>query len=133
MAEANQDKPGSSGFKVTDRRRAEREPAPEPAAPPPPEPKPADARAERAELPQPPIDFTTFVLSFASTALIQMGIAPDPETGKTEADPVLARGTIDLLGMLREKTRGNLTDEESKFFDALLYDLRVRFVEITKS
>jgi hypothetical protein len=61
-----------------------------------------------------------------------MGAAPHPDTGKHEADPVSARETIDLLGMLREKTRGNLTDEETKFFDALLYDLRVRFVELTR-
>lgn len=79
----------------------------------------------------PPVDFSTFILSFASTALIQLGAAPHPETGQTQAAPELARETIDLLGMLRDKTRGNLTDEEAKLFDALLYDLRMRYVEVT--
>ncbi len=121
MSEANQEKEGS-GIKVTDRRGRDRDPEPAPAA----------EAAKAPAAPRPPVDFATFVLSFASTALIQMGAAPNPETGKHESDPVLARETIDLLGMLREKTRGNLTDEEQKFFDALLYDLRVRFVEITR-
>ncbi len=77
----------------------------------------------------PPLDFTTFVLSLGSTALIQMGAAPNPETSETKKELALARQTIDLLGMLRERTQGNLTEEEAKFFDALLYDLRVRFVD----
>lgn len=77
----------------------------------------------------PPLDFTTFVLGFASTAVIQMGAAPDPESNQLLKNLVLARQTIDLLGMLRDKTRGNLTAEEQTFLDALLYDLRVRFVE----
>jgi hypothetical protein len=114
-------------IKVTDRRRVEREP----------EPAPAPAAAEPAppaqpRMPQPPVDFTTFILSFASTALIQMGAAPDPETNKSDVDLELARQTIDLLGMLREKTRGNLSDEETRIFDAMLYDLRVQFVEFSK-
>lgn len=120
------------GFKVVDRRRAGRdEPAAESAATPPAGP-PSEPQPERAAAVRPPpIDFTTFVLSFASTALIQMGAAPDPDTGQTSSHPELARETIDLLGMLREKTRGNLTDEETRFFDALLYDLRVKYVELT--
>ncbi len=81
----------------------------------------------------PPIDFTAFVLGLASTAMIQMGAAPEPETNEVRKNLVLARQTVDLLGMLREKTRGNLTDDEQRFFDALLYDLRVRFVEAQKA
>jgi hypothetical protein len=76
------------------------------------------------------IDFSTFVLSLSTTALYQMGLAPDPATGlPAEADPLLARQTIDTLEMLREKTRGNLDDEEEKLFDSLIYELRMRFVE----
>ena len=56
----------------------------------------------------PPLDFTTFVLGLASTAMIQMGAAPEPESGQLQKNLVLARQTVDLLGMLREKTRGNL-------------------------
>jgi hypothetical protein len=94
--------------------------------------------AETTQTTQPPpgtpaIDFTAFVLGLASTAMIQMGAAPEPETNEVRKNLVLARQTIDLLGMLREKTRGNLTDEEQRFFDALLYDLRVRFVEAQRT
>lgn len=110
-------------IKVTDRRGVES--APEPVAAPTP---PAPAHSQ----PRPPVDFSTFVLSLASTALIQMGVAPHPETGKQEKEPDLARETIDLLGLLREKTKGNLTEEETKFFDAVLYDLRVQFVESSR-
>lgn len=114
------DKPS---FKVTDRRGVEAAPSPAP--------EPSAEPAHHA--PRPPIDFSTFVLSLASTALIQMGATPDPETGKVEKDLEIARETIDLLGLLQEKTRGNLTDEESHFFEAVLYDLRVKFVESQRS
>ena len=112
------------GFKVTDKRRAGRE-----------EPSGTETKeGPKTEAPPPPpIDFSMFVLSLASTAMVHLGLAPDPETGAPrEAAPELARETIDLLGMLREKTRGNLTDEEQKFLDTLLYDLRMQFVEATR-
>jgi len=75
------------------------------------------------------IDFTAFLLGFASSALIHLGLQPHPETGALGPDPTLARQSLDLLAMLREKTRGNLTPEEDKFFDSLLTDLRLRFLE----
>ena len=60
-----------------------------------------------------------------------MGLAPDPASGhKAEPDPLLARQTIDALEMLRAKTRGNLDADEEKLFDSLIYELRMRFVEI---
>ncbi|SRR5713101_4860632 len=79
-----------------------------------------------------PIDFNTLLLGLASTALIHLGQSAHPETMKTEVNLVLARQSMDLLGLLREKTRGNLTPEEEKFFDALLADLRLRFVEASQ-
>jgi hypothetical protein len=79
-----------------------------------------------------PIEFNTLVLGLASTALIHLGESPHPETRNTEKNLVLARQTMDLLALLREKTRGNLTAEEEKFFDAVLADLRLRFVEATR-
>ena len=82
--------------------------------------------------PQGPIDFTSFLMGLASTALIHLGGAPHPETGQKRQDLVLARQSLDLLGMLREKTRGNLSVEEERLFDGLLADLRLRFVEATK-
>jgi hypothetical protein len=79
-----------------------------------------------------PIDFTAFLLGLASTALIHLGVAPHPETGQAQVDLVQARQSLDLLGLLREKTRGNLTPEEEKLFDNLLTDLRLRFVEASR-
>ncbi len=79
----------------------------------------------------PAIDFSTLVLSLSTTALCQMGLVPDPTTGATlRPDRVLARQTIDTIEMLREKTRGNLDEEERKLIDLLLYELRLKFVEV---
>jgi hypothetical protein len=75
-----------------------------------------------------PIDFTAFLLGLASSALIHMGATPHPDTGRTERNEVLARQSLDLLAMLKEKTRGNLSQEEERFFAALLTDLRLKFV-----
>ena len=80
----------------------------------------------------PPVDFSTLLLSLASTAFIQLGRSPEPETGRTEPNLVLARQSIDLLVLLREKTRGNLTVEEQKLLEALLYDLQLQYVEASK-
>jgi Domain of unknown function (DUF1844) len=78
---------------------------------------------------RPHLDFNALVLSLGSSALIHLGEAPDPVSGKTqEPDLVLAQESIDLLAILQEKTRGNLSEEEARFLDTLLYDLRVRFV-----
>ncbi len=76
------------------------------------------------------IDFYTFVLSLASSAFVHLGDAPHPETGEPgKPDFPLAQQTIDILAMLREKTRGNLTPEEERFMENLLTDLRLRFVQ----
>jgi hypothetical protein len=74
------------------------------------------------------MDFHTFAFSLGSSALIHLGEAAHPETGDSQVDLVLAKETIDILGMLQEKTRGNLTPEEDRFLDQLLYDLRLRYL-----
>jgi hypothetical protein len=79
-----------------------------------------------------PIAFSTFIIGLASTALIHLGDTVNPETGRTERNLELARQSMDLLSMLREKTRGNLTEDEEKLFSTLLTDLRLRFVEASK-
>jgi hypothetical protein len=81
----------------------------------------------------PHIDFATFVLSLSHSALMHLGEAPNPETGKVEKNLAMARQSIDLIGMLEEKTKGNLTGEEERLIGQILYDLRMRFVELTKS
>jgi hypothetical protein len=75
------------------------------------------------------IDFYTFVLSLGSSAFVHLGDAPHPETGEiAQANLLLAKEAIDILSMLSEKTRGNLTEEEAKFLENLLTDLRLRYV-----
>jgi hypothetical protein len=81
----------------------------------------------------PKVDFSSFVLSLGTTALYQLGIMPDPSTGeRTAVDTLIAQQTIDTLEMLSEKTRGNLDDEERKLIESLLYELRMRFVEVSR-
>ena len=81
----------------------------------------------------PSIDFATFVLSLSHSALMHLGEAPNPETGKVEKNPGLARQTIDLISMLEEKTKGNLTGDEERLLGQILYDLRMRYVEHSKA
>ncbi|HEX9306248.1 MAG TPA: DUF1844 domain-containing protein [Anaeromyxobacter sp.] len=77
-----------------------------------------------------PIDFYTFILSLGSSAFVHLGDAPHPETGKpVEPDLLVAKQTIDILAMLRDKTKGNLTAEEERFLETLLADLQLRFVQ----
>ena len=78
---------------------------------------------------RPTIDFYTFILSLGSSAFVHMGDAPHPETGvPLPPNLPLAKQTIDLLDMLREKTKGNLTPEEEKFLENILMDLQLRYV-----
>ena len=81
----------------------------------------------------PSIDFATFVLSLSHSALVHLGDAPDPSGSKNPPDLEMARQTIDLLSLLEEKTHGNLTGEEERMLSAALYDLRLRFVEVSKA
>lgn len=77
-----------------------------------------------------PIDFYTFVLSLGSSAFVHLGDTPHPETGEPATPNLaLAKQTIDILAMLAEKTKGNLTPEEERFMENLLTDLRFRFVQ----
>ncbi|MBZ4398737.1 DUF1844 domain-containing protein [Myxococcus sp. MISCRS1] len=89
-------------------------------------------RGEARSASEEPIGFTTFIMGLGTAVLIYLGDAPNPETGQTTKDLPLARQNLDLLSMLRLKTRGNLTAEEEKLFDGLLADLRLRFVEASK-
>jgi hypothetical protein len=80
------------------------------------------------------LSFTAFVLSLASTAAIHFGDVPDPASGQTAASNLEgAKQMIDILALLEEKTRGNLTAEERQVLEQVLYELRVRFVEAVRS
>jgi hypothetical protein len=78
------------------------------------------------------IDFPTFVLSVASAAMMGMGLAPRPESGKTELDLEMARQNIDLLEMIQKKTLKNLTPDEDKLMERVLYEVRTKFLEVSK-
>ncbi len=93
----------------------------------------AKADADQAGENLPAIDFATFLLSLSHSALVHLGDAPDPAGGPVEKNLPLARQTIDLLALLQEKTRGNLSGQEEHILDQALYDLRMRFVEVSKS
>jgi Domain of unknown function (DUF1844) len=80
----------------------------------------------------PPVDFHTFVLSLGSSALLHLGEIENPNDGVSQKDLPLAKHTIDILAMLAEKTKGNLSPAEEKLMESLLYDLRLRYVELSK-
>ena len=71
----------------------------------------------------------TFVSGLAGQVLINLGLFDNPLTGKRQVDLEQAKYSIDLLQILRDKMQGNLTDEEAKLISAILYDLRMRYVE----
>ena len=79
----------------------------------------------------PPIDFSSFVLSLATTAMVHLGEVPDPAAGKPQENIAAARQMVDLLSMLKEKTEGNRTAEENRLMDEILYELRMKV--LTKS
>ena len=78
---------------------------------------------------QTPVNFSTFVISLASSAMVHLGQADDPATGARNPNRELARSTINVLAMLDKKTSGNLDEEESKLLTTILYDLRMGFVQ----
>ena len=154
MAEENQ-----GFFKVTDRRLFNpdgtlrddaliEEAAPEPAPPPEPgvAPSPSSAQpqgqfaaATAPELESEPEDaepertmFNEFLMGIASSAFIYLGLVEHPATGRRQVDMTAAKESIDMLLMLREKTKGNLTRGEEKFFDDLLSDLKMQYVTMRR-
>jgi hypothetical protein len=76
-----------------------------------------------------PVDFSTHVLSLASTALIALGKMPAPDGEPVTIDLETARHLIDVLAMLERKTKGNLDEAEQKLLSSLIYDLRVAYVD----
>ncbi len=84
------------------------------------------------EMPFPEINFSTFIFSLNTSALLHLGEIPDPATGKQQEDLTMAKQTIDLIAMLQEKTQGNLAPDEENLVKHVLYDLRLRYVQKTK-
>jgi hypothetical protein len=127
--------PKQPGFKVTDRRSftgdegaapqaVENNEATEPTH---------SVRSARDAAVLPAVDFHTFVLSLGSSALLHLGELEHPDAGEQQKDLPLAKHTIDILAMLQDKTKGNLTSAEDKLMESLLFDLRLRYVNATKT
>ncbi len=82
------------------------------------------------ETPNMEATFSMLVMSIASSAAMAMGLTPDPESKKTAVDKNLARFNIDLLEVMQNKTKGNLTPDEGQFLTALISDLQLKFLTI---
>ncbi len=82
--------------------------------------------------PLPPVEFSGLILSLSHAAMMHLGQIPDPNTGQARMDRDLARHTIDTLGMLKDKTKGNLTPEEQKLIDHALTELRLAYVRLNR-
>jgi hypothetical protein len=79
-----------------------------------------------------PVGFETLIQYLSTTAMFQLGFLPGPGGERIPADLANARRTIDLLEVVQHKTDGNLTDEESRMLEEVLYELRMSFVEVQK-
>lgn len=90
--------------------------------------KAQEEQTKRA-VPLPEVSLATFVFSLSSSALVHLGDIPDPETKSSQVDLALAKQIIDTLGMLQEKTKGNLDADEDNLLKSVLYDLRLRYVQ----
>jgi hypothetical protein len=88
------------------------------------------ASPEETALPE--INFSTFIISLSTQALMHLGEIPNPLSGKEERDVPVAKQMIDILGMLNDKTRGNLDNSEAKLMEEILFDLRMKYVEAVK-
>ena len=84
---------------------------------------------ERTDYQLPEINFATFIFSLNHSVLVHLGVMDDPSTGENVKNLPLAKQTIDILGMLEEKTRGNLTGDEEKMLKNILYDLRMIYIK----
>jgi len=80
-----------------------------------------------------PVSFSSFVVSLATSAMMHLGRGPNPSGQAAQVNLELAKNTIDVLGVLRAKTEGNLDEEESKLLEALLYETRTMYMETAKA
>jgi len=81
------------------------------------------------DYPLPEINFPTFIFSLNSSALVHLGVIEDPATGQKSKNLSMAKQTIDILGMIEEKTQGNLKDDEAGMLEHILYELRMIYVK----
>ncbi len=122
-------KPAAPVVAQTEESAPANEPAPPPLATPASESAAVD---EEADLPgaDDPAGFAGFLMSIASNAAASLGMMEHPATGKREVDLELGKHWIDVLGMLQQKTRGNLLPQEQQILEGLLADLRMQYVSL---
>lgn len=131
----SEDQAGKQGFKVSDRRRFDeqgnakdgeaasvKQATAEPAA---------QAAATQGKAASAPVEitFSSFIMSLATSAMMQLGEMPAPPEMQIAVDPAAARGTIDLLTVLEKKTKGNLDENEARLLEELLHALRMSYVK----
>jgi hypothetical protein len=118
-------------FKVTDRRSCAKESAGQKPKP----DEPAASREQRtgARPGGPPAELSALLVMFANSALVSLGAVAEPGAPEPHVDLDRARSAIDILVMLREKTQGNRTEQESRLLEEIVYDLQMRFVQSTRS
>ncbi len=80
-----------------------------------------------------PVSFSSLIISLAGSAMMHLGETPNPATGEITVDLGLARNTIDVIAMLRDKTEGNRDEEESKLINTMLYEIQTRYVNVRSS
>jgi Domain of unknown function (DUF1844) len=143
MATENDKEQQGKGFTVQDRRRfsesgevrQESQEQPQ-AASASDNPIAGDAAKETAKRDEtqalPEINLSTFIISLSTQALMHLGEIANPLTGQIEVDTAVAKQMIDIIGMLREKTRGNLNAGEDRLIEDILFDLRMKYVEAVK-
>ncbi len=78
------------------------------------------------------IDFPSYILSYYTQSLVLLGEVPNPYTNKKEEDLEAARHTVDILGMLKDKTKGNLTEDEEQLLESVLYEVRLKYMAKAK-
>jgi hypothetical protein len=135
-----EEKPEGKGFTVQDRRRfsetGEARETPEASQgftmSEPSKGSESQSQTETPQEPLPEINFSTFIISLSTQALMHLGEIANPLSGKSEMDVPVAKQMIDILGMLQEKTRGNLDAGEARLLEDLLFDLRMKYVEAVK-
>ena len=127
------------GFKVSDKRRfteegearGEEEAREESASATREVESPQESKDPQEELPS--INFPAFIISLSTQALMHLGEIGNPATGKVEKDVAVAKQTIDIIGMLSEKSKGNLDDTEEQLMQEVLYNLRMKYVEAVRT
>jgi hypothetical protein len=127
------------GFTVSDKRlfREDGELRPSGPDPEPPTQNPVNAGPDTPPVTEPApgtyarIDFPSYILSYYTQGLVLLGEVPNPYTNQKEEDTEGARHTIDILSMLQEKTKGNLSKDEEQLLESVLYELRMKFMART--